>query len=314
MTVGFMKMSGVGRSRTSRVIAAVAAVAQLQACAPNWKRTGLMAPADVVSSWHPKAVQVLLTNGTWLAIDDPSTSGDSIRGRVTVGASREPVAFAQHDLVGIEKGGSGVRVRTRDGEIVELADFWMRGDSAGGHRRIAARSTMISVAVTDIAQLEVAEVPKVATRLALGGGVMAVASGERVRVTFQRHPGKETVRGYLDRVSGDTLRVRVDGGSLLALPFADVSTLEVRVGVGTRVLRGAGIGLAVAGVLALGGFAVVASIDDGSEGAGYAQIGAVALAGGLGLLAILIGTGVGAATRAEHWERVPLQALLQTSQ
>lgn len=247
-------------SAARRGVAVGLLAAQVQGCAPVWKPTDRMAPADVVADWQPPVVKLDLANG----------------------------------------------------ESLELVQVWVRADSVGGLRRDKERGAAVAVALTEVRVLQVRDVPSVASRIARGDGGSILSPGERVRIT-RAGPGGHgagSVVGWLERLTGDAIMVAHDDGSLLEFPLDQVLKLELRIRAGSRVLRGVGIGLGIAVALGLAGFAVYEATGD-CEGEACWVPGAVAVfgAGGLGLLAILIGTGVGAATLGEHWEEVPLCAL-----
>ena len=128
-----------------------------------------------------------------------------------------------------------------------------------------------------------------------------VEPGARVRVTAP-DLGINKYTGVLEGVVGDTLAV-----DTLRLPLASVTRFEVHSGRKSRVGRGALIGAAIG----VGSGAVLGAIVE-SESCGLfggepcpvegAAKGAIIL-GGLGAL---VGTVVGALTKTDRWEAVPL--------
>jgi hypothetical protein len=154
-----------------------------------------------------------------------------------------------------------------------------------------------------------------AARLTLAAQAVPVLSaGSRVRVTFTTTPN--TVVGILQRLGNDTLHVRVTwqrespSRKLVfencAIPLSAVSTVEVTRGMHGHVARGAvygGLIGATAGALAglAGGEALNMSAAD------------KALAGGVAFGVFGAGAGalIGAASRSEEWETVPITHVLR---
>jgi len=85
-----------------RILAGTLMIAQFQACAPTWKSTAAVTPADAVEGWQPDIVRVRLRDGTTVRVAEPRVIGDSLRGMVEVGGSWERVAQALADIERLE--------------------------------------------------------------------------------------------------------------------------------------------------------------------------------------------------------------------
>ena len=143
----------------------------------------------------------------------------------------------------------------------------------------------------------------VATSSPLAAQEAPVEPGARVRVTAP-DLGINKAIGVFEAVEGGTLVV-----GTLRLPLASVTRLEVHRGQKSRVGRGALIGAAVgAGSGAIiGAIAFSGSCIDNPDGcpAAGAAIGAIFL----GLPGLLVGTVVGALSKTDRWEAVPLDRI-----
>ena len=131
----------------------------------------------------------------------------------------------------------------------------------------------------------------------------AVEPGQRVRVTAP-NLGINKHTGVLAAVDSDTLLV-----DTLRVALASVTWLEVSRGQKSAIGKGAGIGFLVGAGLGAGvGFAFGKALEDIDACDCHP---AMMVVGGLGVgaLGALIGAGVGAATKSERWEEVPLDQL-----
>jgi hypothetical protein len=155
-----------------------------------------------------------------------------------------------------------------------------------------------------------------AARLTLAAQAVPVLSaGSRVRVTFTTAP-PTTVVGTLQRLGDDTLHVRVTRqreslsrklvSENCAIPLSAISTVEVTRGMHGRAARGAVYGVLIGATV--GALAGVAGGDVLNMSAGDK-----ALAGGVAFGAFGAGVGalIGAASRSEEWETVPITHVLR---
>jgi hypothetical protein len=129
-----------------------------------------------------------------------------------------------------------------------------------------------------------------------------LAPGDRIRVTAPSL-GVEQLVCALSAFSPDSVVVE-DRGTLLSLPLASVTKLEVYRGQQSRAGKGAVTGLLVGG----GVGALFGLIAAGAEGAetGYVLGGALIFAGLGGGVGALVGAGVGQRRLVERWEPVLL--------
>ncbi len=130
-----------------------------------------------------------------------------------------------------------------------------------------------------------------------------VKVGDRVRVTA---PDVRRREGTVQLLTTDSLVMRpVYGARLVAIPLASVTRLEVSRGQKSRVGRGAGIGLLGGGllgyVISLGG-CESGFILTREECIGVSTVGGA-------VVGTLLGLGVGAVTKTDRWEEVPLERL-----
>jgi hypothetical protein len=126
-----------------------------------------------------------------------------------------------------------------------------------------------------------------------------LAPGERVRVTAPSIGVHERVCTF-SALRRDTALV-MDRGTLLALPLASVTKLEVSRGRGSRAGKGAVIGLLVGtGAGAALGVIDLAGEDEVAE---YLFVFYAGLGGGVGAL---LGAVLGAVSRVDRWEPVRL--------
>ncbi len=156
--------------------------------------------------------------------------------------------------------------------------------------RIAALVFVLFLAV--VAELRAQEAP--------------VAQGDRVRISARIPYGR--VVGTVAGLSADTLMVDIrSGDARLAVPLASVTRLEVSRGQKSAIAKGARIGFLVGagvgvGVGALFGAGLGEDVcSSGCVGA-FAGIGAL----GGGAVGTLIGLGIGASSKTDQWEAVPL--------
>jgi hypothetical protein len=127
-----------------------------------------------------------------------------------------------------------------------------------------------------------------------------LAPGERVRVTAPGIGVHERVCTF-SALRRDTALVMERGGTLLALPLASITKLEVSRGRRSRVGKGAVIGLlAGAGAGVLLGALDLAQEEGGAE---YVLLGWAGLGAGAGAL---FGAVLGAVIRVDRWEPVRL--------
>ena len=149
---------------------------------------------------------------------------------------------------------------------------------------------------------------------------LLVKPGDRVQVT---HDCSTSVRrgktrtecrkdkGTLAAVTADSIVLSVDDrGTELGVPLPSVTLLEVSRGQKSAAGKGAGIGFLVgaglgAGVGGVFGAALGEGVCSGGCPAAFAGIGAL----GGGAVGTLIGLGIGAASKSERWEEVPLDQL-----
>lgn len=155
--------------------------------------------------------------------------------------------------------------------------------------------------------------PSTEARVAAAPAVWTPAIGMRTRVTSPAlGPGRSVARvlGY----RADTLMLRPDGTQdSVAVPFAQVTRLDVSRGRKTNVRKGLLIGLL--GGATLGAVSAYAAYEEDScEANQFICIGDMfsrseeTLMGGavVGLLGAAVGGVVGAIWRTERWERAPL--------
>jgi hypothetical protein len=126
--------------------------------------------------------------------------------------------------------------------------------------------------------------------------------GSRVRVTSEK--GKQT--GTLVALDGDTLRyTRLKASSVTALPRASVVRLERSVGKRPATGRGALIGGLIGG-----GFGLFLGIAASTDDTGWFEVGpgeVAAAAAFTGAIGAGLGALIGAASRQDRWEAVPLE-------
>lgn len=131
-----------------------------------------------------------------------------------------------------------------------------------------------------------------------------VAPGDHVRVT-----APDVFRGRLVgsvvTLGADTCVLEVEGrAEQLALPLTSLTRLEVSRGQSSMWAQGMGIGFLLGATLgAVVGLTAAESWDVGGEAA------AAALAGLIGVPGAFVGLAVGASTKKERWESVPLDRL-----
>ena len=131
--------------------------------------------------------------------------------------------------------------------------------------------------------------------------------GERVRLKACS-PVCEKLKGTCAALSGDTLRLRTeDAAEPAAIPIASVMELEVQRGRKSNWATGAIVGFGLgAAAGAIAGAAVCADEACSGISAGHAAFVAGAV-GGAGFA--IIGTVLGALTKSDKWEEVPLDQL-----
>ena len=142
-------------------------------------------------------------------------------------------------------------------------------------------------------------------------GSMPVKAGDRVRVAFGTSECQPCLAvGLVAAFSTDSVALAVGNRTdTLRLPIASVTRFEVSRGRKSKTLSGMGIGAAIGvgtgailGAIATSGECLFES--DPCPGAG-AVAGAVLL----GVPGLLVGTIVGALTKSDRWEEVPLDQL-----
>lgn len=131
--------------------------------------------------------------------------------------------------------------------------------------------------------------------------------GERIRL-MACTPVCEDLEGTCEALSGDTLRVRIEERATpTAISLASVLKLEVHRGqksnVGTGAIMGFVLG-AAAGAIAGVVFCSNEHCSGVTPGQAALYAGAVAGAGGA-----VLGAGLGALTKRDRWEEVPLDRL-----
>lgn len=137
----------------------------------------------------------------------------------------------------------------------------------------------------------------------------AVAPGAKVRVSAPPVVEKRVV-GFVVLLDRDTLVLNVEGrAEPLTVPLASVSVLEVHRGRKSRVGRGALIGLAVGA----GGGAIIGALAT-SDSCLFDPDPCPAAGAGAGALffvlpGTVIGAIIGALTRTDRWETVPLDQI-----
>lgn len=124
-----------------------------------------------------------------------------------------------------------------------------------------------------------------------------LAEGSRVRVTAPEL-GLRSRKGTLVSADGDTVFVRVSGGSLVAIPRGALARIEVRAGPGPRpIARDALVGM---GLGALAGAIAAATCTDPECPAHFVEYAAGAGA----IFGLASGTAIGALSRTDRWEPV----------
>ena len=137
-----------------------------------------------------------------------------------------------------------------------------------------------------------------------------VKPGDRVRIGVCTPVCGTRVTGSVLELRSDALLVKSErSGDTLQVALASLGMVEVSRGQKSRVGKGALIGVLVGVGLGAGvGFAVGKGLEDDNvcdcHPAGMAVGGL-----GVGALGALIGAGVGAATKSDRWEEVPLDQL-----
>ena len=128
-----------------------------------------------------------------------------------------------------------------------------------------------------------------------------VDAGSRIRVTTPHG----SHRGRLVSLDGDSLRyTRSDTARVTALPLASVVRLERSVGKRSAAGRGALIGGLIGG-----GFGLFLGIAASTDNSGWWEVGAediAAVTAIVGATGAGIGALLGAASRRDRWETVPL--------
>ncbi len=137
-----------------------------------------------------------------------------------------------------------------------------------------------------------------------------IETGSRIRVTAPAL-GVDKLVGHSVEADATQVRVQVeDQAAPLTISLADVTRFEVSQGRKSNALKGLGFGAvigvstgAVLGLLASSG----ESYDNPCEGntVACAAVGAAAV----GVTGALVGLGIGALTKSERWEDVPLDRL-----
>ena len=125
--------------------------------------------------------------------------------------------------------------------------------------------------------------------------------GSRVRVTSER--GKHT--GTLVSLDGDSLRyTKADTSVVTALPLASIVRLERSVGKRAATGRGAMIGGLIGG-----GFGLFVGIAASTDDSGWFEVGPGEIAAATaftGAIGAGLGALIGAASKRDQWETVPL--------
>ncbi len=130
-----------------------------------------------------------------------------------------------------------------------------------------------------------------------------VVPGARVRVY-----SPDRVTGTIEKLSSDTLVLRLEDRDSQAIPFASITRLEVSRGQKSNTASGALIG----GAVGLAAGAIVGGIvgsdwpDIPEPGwlVGAAYLGSIGLVAGAGLGAI-----IGAVSKSDRWQTVPLDQI-----
>lgn len=128
-----------------------------------------------------------------------------------------------------------------------------------------------------------------------------VELGHRVRVTAPSVADRHLV-GTVERWTGDSLALSAQDATVLAVPLASITRLEVSRSKRSHTAVGAVLGfIGFAGL----GYVIGSNIDCGSD-CPPAQGGAIA-AGIVSIPGVLIGAVIGSSMKVDRWEEVPLE-------
>jgi len=138
----------------------------------------------------------------------------------------------------------------------------------------------------------------------------SIETGSRIRVTAPT-VGADKLAGVCVEVDATRLRVQAEEQvSPLTISLADVTRLEVSQGRKSNALKGLGFGALIGGSIGavLG---LLASTGESYENPceGNAPACAAGGAAAFGVTGALVGLGIGALTKSERWEEVPLDRL-----
>jgi hypothetical protein len=279
-----------------RLVAAVLAVTQLTGCGSAWQRPEGVAPADAVTTWHPDSIRVV-TGDRRFKLHDPSVIGDSLAGRIPV-TRVDSIGVLRGDVATVRARGRGAVLVLRDSSVLEITELWERGDSLGGPGVPRRRWERVVVPLPGVKWIELSALPGQDSWR--HGVQFPLAQGQTVRVRLtpgNAAPARSAVlRGEVSRMTADSLVMTVNGEER-RIVLASVSRLEVLRGHGNAAGWGVLIGVVVG---AAGGAAVGAAHRAPAAVSVAVTVPAGVLAGGfLGLI-------VGAASRTERWQTVPL--------
>jgi hypothetical protein len=209
-----------GRGLIRRVTAALLATLQLGGCAGirlnqegvswgRWRQPEGIAPADVVTDWHPDFLRVTRTDSTIVELSQPVARGDTVVGWTTVPARKGTFAVDRSEVRALQVRGLGATLTLRDSSIIDIQELWERGDSLGGPGKRRSRRESVAIPLADVARVEVLHIPKSAQRPAAVTGALAVSPGDTIRVFVgdTTAPKGRTVqyRGTFQQLANDSL-------------------------------------------------------------------------------------------------------------
>jgi hypothetical protein len=263
-----------------------------------------------VTTWHPDSIRVV-TGERRFKLHDPSVVGDSLAGRIPV-TRVDSIGVLRSDVARVRAKGLGAVLTMRDSSVLEITNLWERGDSLGGPSVPRRRWERVLIPLAAVEWIELSALPgqdsaaQESRRQDVG---LPLAQGRTVRVQLgsadSTPAGVALLRGEVSRMTADSLVMTVNGEER-RIALASVTRLDVLIGhrhnAGWGALIGIGIPLALAGVL----FATAGDCDDCSGAFAPGAIGGI-MVGTYGVLfGGLAGLGLGAASRTERWQAVPL--------
>ena len=137
-----------------------------------------------------------------------------------------------------------------------------------------------------------------------------IETGSRIRVTAPT-VGADKLAGVCVEADATRIRVQVDDQAApMTISLTDVTRLEVSQGRKSNALKGLLIG-SIVGVSTGAILGLAASLTESSENPceGNAPACAAGGAAAFGVTGALVGLGIGALTKSERWEDVPLDRL-----